>query len=151
MREGGICVTRAGLNDLDSLVPLFDAYRLFYEQPADLGLAREFMTERLINLDSVVLLAWRDEQAVGFTQLYPSFSSTRARRIFILNDLFVAAEARGAGVAAKLLAAAVAFARDEGALRLTLSTARSNMPAQRLYERLGWTVDDVFLTYSIAT
>ncbi len=151
MREGGICVTRAGLNDLDSLVPLFDAYRLFYEQPADLGLAREFMTERLINLDSVVLLAWRDEQAVGFTQLYPSFSSTRARRIFILNDLFVAAEARGAGVAAKLLAAAVTFARDEGALRLTLSTARSNMPAQRLYERLGWTVDDVFLTYSIAT
>jgi GNAT superfamily N-acetyltransferase len=79
---------------------LFDAYRLFYEQHADLDLARDFMTERLSNLDSVVLLARCDKQAVGFTQLYPSFSSTRARRIFILNDLFVAAEARGAGIAA---------------------------------------------------
>jgi ribosomal protein S18 acetylase RimI-like enzyme len=151
MNKYGISVGHAELSDLDALVPLFDAYRHFYEQSADLDLARDFLRERLSNRDSVIFIARSDGKALGFTQLYPSFSSTRARRIFILNDLFVRPETRGAGVAESLLAAAVEFARDAGALRLTLSTARSNLPAQRLYERLGWIRDDVFLTYNFNT
>lgn len=150
MNGSPIVITRAELPDLDALTPLFDGYRQFYEQASDLTLARDFLKERLSNRDSVVFIARCDDQATGFTQLYPSFSSTRAHRVFILNDLFVTPEARRGGVAERLLEAAADFAREVGALRLTLSTAKSNIPAQRLYDRLDWQRDDVFLTYNLA-
>lgn len=88
-------VRRAKLQDLDRLVPLFDAYRQFYAQPSGRALARRFPDERLSTYESVVLTAESaDGETPGFVQLYRSFSSTRAARIFVLNDLFVAAEAR---------------------------------------------------------
>src|ERR1700744_4659151 len=99
-------VRRAGIEDLDLLVPLFDAYRQFYRQKSDPGLAREFLSDRFRHCEAVVFLALAsDGKALGFTQLYPSFSSGAARRIFILNDLFVAHEARRGGVGRELLKA----------------------------------------------
>ncbi len=115
------------------MVPLFDAYRQFYRQKPDPELARAFLSDRFRNRESVVFLALGAEgDALGFTQLYPSFSSGAARRIFILNDLFVTQEARRRGVARALLQAAADFARAEGAVRLTLSTALDNSMAQSL-------------------
>ena len=99
-----IQVKYATPDDLEALVPLFDAYRVFYEKPSDLKLARSFLTERLQLRESVILLAvTASGEAVGFTQLYPSFSSVSARRIWILNDLYVAEQARGSGAAQALM------------------------------------------------
>ena|SRR5579872_4578212 len=148
MKTQNIFVRRATLADLELIVPLFDAYRQFYEQAPDLALAREFLRERLERDQSVIFLALRpDGSAAGFTQLYPSFASARARRIFILNDLFVDPGARRSGVGQLLLEAAAEFGRSEGAIRLTLSTAHTNTTAQSLYEAQGWQRDEVFRSY----
>ena len=86
-----IQVRRASVRDLEALVPLFDVYRQFYGQPADIPLARAFLSERFEHDESVIFVATDSTgSAVGFTQLYPSVSSVSAARIFILNDLFVA-------------------------------------------------------------
>ena len=145
-----ISTRQATIDDLDALVPLFDAYRQFYSQPADSDLARRFLRERLERSQSIIVIAEDGGAALGFTQLYPSFSSTRAARIFILNDLFVAPAGRKRGVGAALLAAAADYGRGEGAASLALRTGRTNLTAQSLYEAQGWKRDDVFLSYDLS-
>ena len=82
---------QATIHDLDTLAPLFDAYRQFYGQPADCARARDFLRERFHHHESVLLLALDDAGGgIGFTQLYPLFSSVRMARTYLLNDLFVA-------------------------------------------------------------
>lgn len=142
-------IRQATVADLDRLVPLFDAYRVFYGQPSDPELARSFLRDRFEHLQSIVFLALARDRPLGFTQLYPSFSSARARRIFILNDLFVVAEARGRGVGRALLAAAAEHGKAVGAARLTLSTGVDNRTAQALYEAAGWTRDTAFVSYNL--
>jgi GNAT superfamily N-acetyltransferase len=145
-----ITVRRAQPVDVGIVAPLFDAYRQFYGKPSDPELAARFLTERIANGESVVYLAeTRDGEAVGFTQLYPAFSSVSAGRIYILNDLFVAPSARRANVGRGLLHAAGEFAREKGALRLALSTAKSNEKAQMLYESEGWVRDEQYYHYSL--
>ncbi len=141
---------QATIDDLDQIAPLFDAYRQFYGQPADLALARGFLTERLRHQQSVIFLALDAAgAAVGFTQLYPSFSSVNAGRIYVLNDLFVAPSARRRGIAAGLLCHAADFGRAIGAVRLSLSTALDNAAAQKLYETMGWQRDEKFCHYDL--
>ncbi|KRA80735.1 GNAT family N-acetyltransferase [Altererythrobacter sp. Root672] len=147
---GGVQIRRATLADLDALAVLFDGYRQFYRQAPDLDGARTFLSDRLTKAESVVFLASDDVGAVGFTQLYPSFTSAGMARTFILNDLFVAPEARGQGAGSALLRHAAEFARNEGSVRLTLSTAVDNRTAQAVYEREGWQRDEAFLTYQLA-
>lgn len=142
-------IRQATVADLDRLVPLFDAYRVFYGQPSDPELARSFLRDRFEHLQSIVFLALDRDWPLGFTQLYPSFSSARARRIFILNDLFVVAEARGRGVGRALLAAAAEHGKAVGAARLTLSTGVDNRTAQALYEAAGLTRDTAFVSYNL--
>ncbi len=144
-----ILVRQAGAGDLDALTALFDGYRQFYRQPSDPDGARAFLAERIERGDSTIFLAEDDTGALGFTQLYPSFTSTGMKRILILNDLFVAPAARGKGVGAALLRHAAQFGRREGAARLVLSTATDNFAAQSVYEREGWERDDAFLTYKL--
>jgi GNAT superfamily N-acetyltransferase len=141
-------------SDLDTavfevLAALFDGYRMFYGQPSDLARAAGFLRERIERGESSVLIALADDGAgLGFTQLYPLFSSVRAARIEILNDLFVAPGARGQGVGRALLRAAEGSARARGAVRLVLSTALDNHAAQALYAAAGWTRDDAFVEYA---
>src|ERR1044071_1916527 len=97
-------VRRATAMDVDRLLPLFHAYREFYRLPRDAERARRFLSERLELNQSVVFLAFDGGgTAAGFTQLYPSFSSGAMARIFILNDLYVAPEARRRGAGSALL------------------------------------------------
>ena len=142
-------VRQATVEDLDVLVPMFDGYRQFYRQPSDPDGARRFLLDRFQHNQSVIFLALNGDAAVGFTQLYPSFSSTSMARIFVLNDLFVAAESRSRGVGAALLNAAADYGRRVGAVRLALSTEVANTTAQRLYERLGWKRDTVYYSYTL--
>jgi N-acetyltransferase len=148
-------IFRADTRHLDALVPLFDGYRQFYKQPSDVESARRFLTERLVKQESVVFLAMlrngngngNDSVAAGFVQLFPSFSSVSMRRLWILNDLFVAPEAREHSVAQRLMATAEEFAANDNAKGLVLSTAADNVPAQKLYEKRGWKRDTEFYTY----
>jgi ribosomal protein S18 acetylase RimI-like enzyme len=141
-----VTVARAGPDDLDAIGPLFDAYRQFYRQPPDLERSHDFLAERLRRGESVVFVARQNGHAVGFMQLYPSFSSTALTRLWILNDLFVVPSARRQGVAARLLGRAQEMAVETGAEAVLLETAVDN-PAQRLYEAHGWVLDREFLHY----
>lgn len=142
-------VRNATLDDLPALSRLFDAYRQFYQQPADLNKAEDFMRARLGNKQSVIYLAEDGNRlAVGFCQLYPSFCSVIAAPIYVLYDLFVAPEARQSGAARELLARAEEDARQAGFARLDLTTAKTNLPAQALYTSMGWVRDEVFYTYN---
>jgi len=145
---GGVTVRAASVEDLDAVAPLFDAYRQFYEQPSDPPAGRRFISDRLSRGESVVLVAEESEVAVGFTQLYPLFSSISLGPILVLNDLFVGPNARRQGVGAGLLEAARVYGRDRGAHYLELATAVDN-PAQRLYEACGWVPDREFLHYEL--
>lgn len=145
-----ITITRATLDDIDAVAPLYDAYRRFYHQPPDPELARSFLSGRLQHDESVVFLARHaDGRAAGFTQLFPMFSSVRAMRVWVLNDLYVDAAARRQGVGEALLAAARDFARDDGAIRLELETMPDNHAAQSLYRAQGWRQYDQTLRFHL--
>lgn len=131
----------AAAEDLDDAARLFDAYRQFYGRASDRDAAREFLRERLERRQSMVLLARNQARAVGFTQLYPMFSSVRLAPVWVLNDLYVDSDARRGGVARRLLEAAAVVAREGGAVRLMLETARENLPARALYRAAGWEED----------
>ena len=151
MDKESITVRQATILDLDLLVRLFDLYRQFYRRPGDLALARRFLRERFEHNESIIFLAMRaDGAALGFTQLFPSFSSVSAARILILNDLFVLSQARRMGAGSRLLSAAADFGRAMGAARLTLSTEVTNEASQTLYEVAGWKQQTDFYVYNLA-
>ncbi|WP_222984418.1 GNAT family N-acetyltransferase [Flagellimonas meishanensis] len=139
-------VKRADVLDLDKIVPLFDAYRMFYQQKSDKDAALAFLKERLEKQESVVFFALEGTQAAGFTQLYKTFSSVSLEPFYILNDLYVAPEFRKKGVGEALLNRAKTFCMEQNGKGLALETAVDN-PAQKLYERLGWEKDTDFFHY----
>ncbi len=143
-------IRQANVEDLDQLVPLFDGYRQFYGRAADLNAARAFLHERFKNSQSTIFLAMDDSgRALGFTQLYPSFSSVSLAKTLILNDLFVSPDARRAGVAAALLEAAARYGRSIEAIRLTLTTGIANDTAKALYVSQGWQQDEAFHVFHL--
>ena len=142
----------ATLADLDRIAPLFDAYRQFYEQPADLATATQFLRDRLTRGESQILLAEDGAgRAIGFCQLYPVFCSIAAQPIYLLSDLFVTPAARRSGAGRALLLAAERLSAEHGKLRMELTTARTNHAAQAAYAALGWVRDEVYLTYTRQT
>jgi len=133
------------LATVKEVVPLFNAYREFYNQPSDLEQAEQFLKERLQKEESIIFLAYLDAQPVGFVQLFPIFSSVAMKKAFLLNDLFVAEHARKQGVAMRLIEECYAYCKNEDARYITLETATDNKQAQKLYEKLGMKIDhDVF-------
>jgi GNAT superfamily N-acetyltransferase len=140
-------VFQAGLEHLGEISTLFNQYRIFYQSPSDLGAAQKFLQARFEREESILFVARSDDRLVGFTQLYPSFSSVAMQRIWILNDLFVEADWRGRGVAKRLMGAAENFARATGAIRIVLATQVENVAAQKLYESCGYAKDDAFYHY----
>lgn len=142
-------VRRASPGDLALLVPLYDGYRQFYRQPSDPALAERFLRDRLTRGDSVIFLAEDPTGALGFTQLYPIFSSVSATPAWVLNDLFVAPGARRSGAGRALLERARQHGLETGARWLSLSTGRDNLEAQALYEKLGWVRDTEYYHYEL--
>jgi ribosomal protein S18 acetylase RimI-like enzyme len=142
-------VRQAVLADLDAVAPLFDRYRQFYEQASDLAGAGDFLRQRMANGESVIFLAEQAGQALGFTQLYPSFSSISMARELILYDLFVAEAGRQRGIGKALLDAAVAYGKAIGAASMNLTTAHTNTTAQALYHANGWQAEEVYRQYNM--
>ncbi|MFZ3155355.1 GNAT family N-acetyltransferase [Pseudomonas sp.] len=144
-------INKAELTNLQGVAELFDAYRVFYGKKPDLTLARDFITERLENSESTIFYAQTaDGKYVGFTQLYPSFSSVSAQRSWILNDLYVSEKVRGKGIGKKLLSKAKEYAIITKAKGISLETARSNIQAQKLYESLGYIKDLDYYSYYLS-
>ena len=143
-----VTVKQAVVADLPAIAPLFNAYRMFYKQPSDVEGATAFIQARLLNSESVIFIAFEGGKAVGFTQLYPIFSSVGMQRTWLLNDLYVAETARGKGIAKALLDAAKEHGRQTGSRWLMLQTATDNFMAQQVYESNGWKRDDDYYVYN---
>ena len=134
-----VTIRRATADDIEEIAKLFDAYRVFFGQGSDLSLAQEFLGNRLSNSESVIFCACTsDGSYAGFAQLYPRFSSVSAKRIWILNDLFVSESVRGMGIGTRLLCEIEAFGKKTQAKGILLATTVSNTAAQKLYECNGY-------------
>ncbi|WP_099303171.1 GNAT family N-acetyltransferase [Bacillus sp. Marseille-P3800] len=140
---------RATKDNLTGVSILFNQYRMFYNQVEDISGAESYIRERLQQEDSIIFVMKEGDTYLGFTQLYPTFSSISMKKAWILNDLYVHEEARGKGVAESLLNRAKAFALETEAVSIALSTAPDNLPAQRLYEKLGYERDEQFYHYEL--
>jgi GNAT superfamily N-acetyltransferase len=127
--------------DLAELLPLMRAYCDFYEvAPSDealLSLSRGLIADP--EHEGVQLLARNEGRAVGFATIFWSWATTSAERIGVMNDLYVAPEARGTRVAEALIDACRAECAARGAGKLTWQTAPDNAAAMKVYERVGAT------------
>lgn len=160
-------IRQAGLLDSNEVGRLFNEYRMFYNQNADIEAARQYIRERMEGHESVILVAETDAESdhgtdesnvmslskglvcTGFVQLYPSFSSVSMGPVWVLNDLYVHPDYRQQGIARKLLQAAKQLASERGVLRISLSTELSNKRAQALYESEGYAQDTKFMYYEL--
>ncbi len=147
-------IVRIDKTQVDLVADLFDKYRVFYKKESDIELAKQFIQTRLDNNESVIFVVVAGDQSlpVGFTQLYPTYSSVRVVRNWILNDLYVEKEYRKQGIGEKLIEAAISFARQNEAKIVQLSTAVDNYTAQSLYEQIGFKKQEPetdFYTYTI--
>ncbi len=142
-------IRTATVDDLDVLVPLFDAYRAFYERAPDPAGARAYLQARIAAADATVLIAGIDGRTVGFALMYPSWSSLAMAPVVHLSDLFVAPGSRARGAGRALIEACEAFGLRHGAVRLQLETHRTNTVAQALYTELGWELDEEFIGYTL--
>lgn len=139
-------IIRAEREHLLDAAPLFDAYRVFYGQPSNHEKALKFLTERFLNDESIIFLAYKNDKAVGFTQLFTTFSSVSLRSKYILNDLYVKEEYRKEGIGEALLEKSKELCIAEEFKGIYLETAKDN-PAKGLYEKLGWKKDTDFFHY----
>lgn len=145
-----IQVRAASMSDIDELARLFNEYRIFYEQPSDLDLARTFLTERLEKNESRIFVAANSGgNCYGFTQLFRSFSSVSAKPLWILNDLYVEKAARKKGIGRLLMNLVREFAVETASKGILLETAKANTNAQALYESLGYKKNTDFFGYSL--
>jgi len=135
--------------DCDTLSQLFNRYRIFYNMPSDLKAAKTFITQRLLKQDSLLYLATKNNEALGFTQIYRSFSSVAMRPIWIINDLYVDASERNNNIATNLLSHVLKQAIKQKVFNLQLATGIDNSQAQALYAKLGYQLNNGFLHYSL--
>jgi GNAT superfamily N-acetyltransferase len=143
-------ITKATTDHLPQLAVLFDLYRQHYEQQPDLEGAEQYLAERLVRNESVIYVAEEEGQLVGFTQLYPVFSSIGMKKAWILNDLYVAEEHRRKGAARGLLEASRELGKATDARYLMLQTHIDNTKARTLYESNGWKLDEEFYYYYLS-
>ncbi|WP_010676748.1 GNAT family N-acetyltransferase [Bacillus timonensis] len=142
-------IFQATIEDVESVSHLFNSYRMFYKQKSDLEGAKTYIKERMERKESVIFVVKDDQNYVGFTQLYPTFSSISMKRAWVLNDLYVDSKARKQGVGEMLLQKAKEYAIQTGAKYISLETAPDNDSAQRLYERNGYKRDSEFYHYEL--
>lgn len=138
--------------DLEELLSLMREYCDFYEvAPSDadlLALSRALIADP--EREGTQLIA-RDESgsAIGFATLFWTWSTLSARRIGVMNDLFVRPDARGVGAAEELIAECARLVGERGAGSLEWQTAKDNLRAQAVYDRVGGRGSDRWRSYSL--
>ncbi|RPD39413.1 GNAT family N-acetyltransferase [Chitinophaga barathri] len=143
-------ITKATTDHLPQLAVLFDLYRQHYEQQTDIEGAEQYLAERLVQNESVIYVAEEEGEMIGFTQLYPVFSSIGMKKAWILNDLYVSEDHRRKGVASGLLDASQELGKATDARYLMLQTHIDNAKARALYESKGWKLDEEFYYYYLS-
>lgn len=143
-------IIKVTTDHLPQLAVLFDLYRQHYEQPSDIAGAESYLMERLVQNESVIYAAEEDGELIGFTQLYPVFSSIGMKKAWILNDLYVSEPHRRKGAARGLLDASRELGKATDARYLMLQTHITNTKARALYESQGWKLDDEFYYYYLS-
>jgi len=129
--------------DLEQLTELFDSYRVWYGKKTDKVGAKHFLSERIKNEESTIYVCENSEAIlVGFVQLYPLFSSTRMKKLWLLNDLFVNANFRGQGVSKQLIEKAKKLVKNTAACALCLETDKSNFIGNNLYPKTGFELNE---------
>ena len=133
---------KATIQDLPQLAGLFDQYRVFYHKESDISAAENFLKQRIENKDSEIFVAESEGKLTGFVQLYPLFSSTRMKRYWLLNDLYVNENYRGKGFSKKLIEEAKQLAISTDASGILLETGKSNDIGNQLYPSCGFEIYD---------
>ena len=101
--------------------------------------AKTFLEDRISNKDSEIFVAQNTtNKLVGFVQLYPLFSSTRMKKFWLLNDLFVHPEFRGNGISIGLIQKAKDLVLESKACGMYLETEKSNLIGNALYPKTGF-------------
>ena len=134
-------IRSANEKDVDELAGLFNDYRIFYQKEPDIEGGKKFISERIVNNESQIFVAEDEGVLVGFVQLYPLFSSTRMKRLWLLNDLFVAPAFRSKGISVALLDQCKELCRQTRSCGMILETAKDNIVANKLYNRTGFMPD----------
>ena len=137
------------IENLAQLVPLFDEYMVFYEKESNPSKHEAYLRERIERDEATVFIAYDDiGHPVGFVLNYHSFSSTALGRIVVLNDLYVSETERNKGIGQRMIDRTLELANELGAVRVDLGTAKNNIQAQGLYEKIGFAKDTEFYSYS---
>jgi ribosomal protein S18 acetylase RimI-like enzyme len=127
-------IRKAQLSDISQLVILFDAYRVFYQKTSDVNGAEQFLLERLKQKNSVLFVCETSKsKLIGFVQLYPLFSSTKMKKFWLLNDLYVDSNYRGQRISAELIAQAKLLVRETKACGKFFEAEKSNTIGNSLY------------------
>lgn len=136
-------IRKANLDDVKHLSLLFDAYRVFYQKESAIESAEKFLSARIIHNESEIFVAENEnKELIGFVQLYPIFSSTRMKRFWLLNDLFVKPEERSKGISIALIEKAKELCKISGSCGMMLETAKSNAIGNKLYPKTGFELDE---------
>jgi len=142
-------IIEAKLEHIDLIYPLFNEYMIFYKKPSDELKYKSYLKDRIENEEATIFLALNDEnEPMGFVLNYYSFSSVSLGKIIVLNDLFVHSDHRKKGVAEQLINSSFDLAKNRGAIRVDLGTAKDNKIAQNLYKKIGFSKDEEFYAYS---
>ena len=131
-------IRKASQEDLVQLSQLFDEYRMFYHKTSDLSGAQQFLSERIEKNDSEIFVAEDEGELVGFVQLYPLFSSTRMKRYWLLNDLYINPNSRGKGFSKALIDEAKELCTTSNSCGMYLVTSKENMIGNQLYPSAGF-------------
>lgn len=137
-----IIIRTAIIEDLPQLAQLFDLYRIFYRKTSDIESAKKFLAERISNKESIIYVAEEEKDLLGFTQLYPQFTSTQMKRCWLLNDLFVLTQHRERGIAKQLIEMAKTLALKTNAAGLLLETEKTNQVGNKLYTSTGFVMNE---------
>jgi ribosomal protein S18 acetylase RimI-like enzyme len=134
-------IREAVIEDIHSLAEIFDQYRIFYEKKSDIDSAKIFLGDRIKLGESKIFISIDDDVITGFVQLYPIFSSTQMKRLWLLNDLFVDPKFRGQGISKKLIEECKGHSVRTNASGLILETAKSNTIGNQLYPSVDFNLD----------
>mgnify|MGYP000899189754 CR=1 FL=1 len=142
-------IIKAKEKHIEDVSILFDLYRQFYKYKKDLKNSKNYIYKRLINNESIIFIAIKNEEIIAFVQLYETFDSLNLSKKLVLYDLYVLDKYRKLGIGRKLMNKSRDFAKINKFPRIELSTSINNYNAQKLYESLDYIRDKEYYDYCL--
>ncbi|MFM6907012.1 MAG: GNAT family N-acetyltransferase [Acinetobacter tjernbergiae] len=140
-------IYKAQYADVSRVSEIFNLYRIFYKQKCDVGRCEEFIENNILENRSDIFILECDGRIVSFVQLYKNYCSIDLCLYYYLSDLYVVEDERGNGYATKIMEHIIELYSNSDFKRITLDTAKTNIFAQRLYEKLNYKRDETYITY----